>query len=121
METVDVFRRIDRHQYSFGVDLFRQRKLHEDAVDVIAAIQIFDEFQEVFGTAKIGPDDLFREKAERLAGFYFAANVDLGSRMIADENGGESGTKAVGAQSLDFGGDFGLDLACDPSAVEQDG
>src|SRR6188508_1092889 len=35
MKTVDVFRRIDRLEYLACIDLRRQRKLDEDAVDVV--------------------------------------------------------------------------------------
>src|SRR5271156_6841993 len=43
MKAVDIFRWIDGHQYSFRVHVRRQRQLNQDAVDVVAAVQVFDQ------------------------------------------------------------------------------
>jgi len=43
METVHVFGGIDGFQNALGIDLRRKRKLDENAVHVVVAIQVFDD------------------------------------------------------------------------------
>ncbi len=46
MKTVDVLCRIDGHQHALRVHLRRERKLHEDAVDFVAAVEFVDQRQQ---------------------------------------------------------------------------
>ena len=41
--------RIDREQHAFGVDLRRKGKLDQDAVDFVAAVEVADQRQQLFG------------------------------------------------------------------------
>src|SRR5690606_36455619 len=46
MEPVDVLAWIDRHQYLLSVDLFWQRKLNDEAVDIVVVVELADLFEQ---------------------------------------------------------------------------
>ncbi len=43
MKAVHIFGGIDRHQNLLRIHLRRQRKLHQDSVDIVAPVQLFDQ------------------------------------------------------------------------------
>ena len=49
MKSVHVFCRIDSKQNLLGIDLRRQRKLNQNAVNLITAIQVGDQRQQLVG------------------------------------------------------------------------
>ncbi len=49
METIHILLRRDGEQDALGVDVGGQRKLDEDAINVIAGIELLDEGDELFG------------------------------------------------------------------------
>jgi hypothetical protein len=119
MEAVHIFFREDEFEDAFCVDLWRERKLDEDSIDVVALVEGVNECEEVIGGGGVIGGDEFAVDAEFVAGFDFAADVDFGFRDVADEDDGESGAGKVGGDARGDGiADFGFDLAGDGDSVE---
>ena len=86
MEAVDVLVGSDCLEETLGVDVLRQRKLDEDAVDVVAGVELGDEGEHLVGGDALGRRDHLAEDAELAAGLYLAANVDLRGGNLADKD-----------------------------------
>jgi len=118
MEAVNIFLGRDGVEEGLGVNLLGQRKLDEDAVDVVAGVELGDEGEHLGGGDGVGRGDEVAEDAQFLAGFDFAADVNLRGGHVADEDGGEAGTDAAGGELLYVFRDFLLDLGGDGCAIE---
>src|ERR1700735_1180402 len=118
MEAVDVFRRIDCFEDFLSVNLRGKRKLHQDAVDIVAAIQIFDDGEKFAGADGGVRGDVETGEAEFFGGGDFAGDVDFGGGIFTDEDGGEAGTDSGVAEGGDFAREFRVDLIADGVAVE---
>ena len=94
MEAVNVFGGIDRQQNFLGIDVRWQRQLHQDAVDFVAAVQVGDQREQLFGGHTFRGRVLFAVKADLLRALYLAANVDLRCGVMSHQYHGESGTQA---------------------------
>jgi hypothetical protein len=121
MKAVHIFGGVDREENFFGIDVRRERKLDEDAVDFVARIETSDEGEEFFGGGVLRGGVLLAVDADFFAGFDFAADVNFGSGIVADEDDGEAGTKSPGYEGLNFFSDFGADISSDTGAVENTG
>ena len=88
MEAVDIFGGVDRFEDFLCVNLCGERELDEDAVDVVAAIQIFDDGEQFAGADCGGRGDVEAGEAEFFAGGDFAGDVDFGGGIFTDEDGG---------------------------------
>ena len=95
-----------------------KRKLDEDAVDIVAAIQIFDDSEQFAGADCGWRGDVETGEAEFFAGGDFAGDVDFGGGIFTDEDGGETGADPGVAEGGDFGGELRVDLIADGVAVE---
>src|SRR6266851_5722224 len=86
METVHVFGGINGFQNALGIDLRGKRKLDEDAVDVVVAIQVFDDGEQI----ESGHGGWRREErageAELFAGGNFALDVELRGGIFSYED-----------------------------------
>ncbi len=91
MEAVHVLVGANRQQDCARVDLFRQRHLHEDAIDVGTVIQAIDDGQQFPRCDRVGRCQLLAEDAQFFARFHLVANVDLGCGVVADQHYRESG------------------------------
>src|SRR6185437_6937042 len=100
-------------------DLRGQRQLNEDAVHVVAGVEFANNGEQFGGGGVRGRRDVEISEAELLAGGDFAANVDFGSGVFADEDGGESGTNADGTQFGDLLHKFAVDLVANCVSAEQ--
>jgi len=89
MEAVDVFRRIDCIDDLSGVDLPRQRKLHEDSVDFIVCIQAMDLRQKVGLPHRRVEHELGSAKAKLVGVLCFVPNVDFRGRIASHTDGNE--------------------------------
>ena len=76
-----------------GVDLRGQRQLHQNAVDLVAAVQIVDQRQQLGGGDAVGRRVLLAVDAKLLAALHLVADVDFRSGIVAGEHHGQSGTK----------------------------
>ena len=121
VESVDVLLRKDVIDNRVGIDLLRQRHLHEDAMYGIVGVEPLDEREELgLGGRRRQPDRLPRHAglARRL---LLAADVDRARRIVADQHHGEAGHDTPLAQRGDVGGDFRPNLLRQKRAVHQSG
>ena len=118
MEAVHVFEGIDGFEDALGVHLRRKRELDEDAVDVVVAVQVFDNGEEIERVYRGGRREKGAGQAELFAGGDFAFHVELRRGVFANEDGGETGADARGCEQADFVFQFGEDLVADFGAVE---
>src|SRR6202030_4497816 len=102
MKTVHVFGGIDGFEDALGIHLRGKRKLDENAVDVVVAIQVFDDGEQVEG----GHGGRRREErageTELLASRDFALNVELRGGIFSGEDRGEAGADAGRGEQADF-------------------
>src|ERR1700723_2340844 len=118
MEAVDVFRRIDCFEDFLSVNLRGKRQLDENAVDIVAGIQIFDGGEKFAGADGGVRGDVETGEAEFFGGGDFAGEVDFGGGFFTDEDGGQAGTDAGGGERGDFARELRVDLIADGVAVE---
>ena len=87
MEAVDVLGRIDRGDDSRGVDLRGKRKLDEDSVDRVVAIQPIDQIEQLRLRNRVGK--LVREARHPGFGGRLAlgADVDGAGGIFSDKDG----------------------------------
>ena len=121
MEAIDILGWVDRFEHAFGVDLRRERQLHEDAVDFVALVEVGDDFEQSAGGTGFGGFELPASEAQFFAGGDFTFDVDVGSGVVAYEDGGQAGADAGGAQHGDFVLQFGVNLVADGVSVEDGG
>ncbi len=118
MEAVHVFGGINGFEDALGVHLRRKRKLNQDAVDIVVAIQIFDNGEQI----ESGHGGRWRDEsageADLFAGGDFAFDVELRSGIFADEDRGEAGANACGGEEADFIFQLSEDLVANLCAVE---
>src|SRR5438105_996882 len=100
VKSVHVLRRVHRHQDLLGINLSRQRKLNQDAINFVPAIQFKNQFQQVLSRNCFRWRKLLAVDTYFFAAFHFAAYVDLRCRVVADQDDGESGTHSGGRQVL---------------------
>ena len=110
MEAVDILRGVDRFKNLFRIDLRRQRELHEDSVDIVARVEILDQFEEFVRGNRGGRRDVEAGEAELAAGRDFAVHVDFRRRVVADEHGCKARLDSHRRERSDFAREFGVDL-----------
>jgi len=121
MKAVNVFGRINGFEDALGVDLGRQGKLHEDAIDIVVMVEVVDDAEHVESRGVSGRSDEAAGEAEEFASGDFAFDVELRSGIVAGEDGGKSRTNAGGGQHADFVLELFEDLVADFVAVEDSG
>jgi hypothetical protein len=70
--------------------------LHEDPVNLLKFVERAYKGEQIVGGRGFRRSDSFAVDTEFVAGACFIADVDLRSRVIADEDDGESGRAAFG-------------------------
>src|ERR1035441_2031953 len=101
-----------------GIDVRGQGQLDQDAVDFGARVQALDNRQEFGGGNGIGRCDGFGMDPEVVTGLDFVANVNLRSRVVADQDHGQAGRTAAGSQGIDARLQFALDIIAYAISVE---
>ncbi len=96
MESVNVFGRVDGFQHQLGINLRRQRKLDQNAVNFVTIVQVVDQSEQTLGGGVGGPLDLFAVDPQRLARLHLAADVNLRLGVCSHQNGGEARRDARG-------------------------
>ena len=91
VKTIHIFGGRHGQQNTFAIHLARERKLHQDAIDLHARVQPFDHGEQLFGGNGIGRRDGFGVDAEIPAGFDFIANVNLGCGVVAHQHYRQAG------------------------------
>ncbi len=120
MEAVDILHRIDPLDDRGLLDLWRQRQLHQDAVDLRVAVEVIDEGEQRDLRGRGGQIVRDGADADLLAGAALVAHVNLRGRVMADLDHGEGGPPPAARQrSLDLVADLGFDLRRQCAAVDQ--
>ena len=118
MEAVHVFGGIDGFEDALGVHLGRKGKLNQNAVDVVVTIQILDNSQQIEGGHIDWRRDESAGEADLFAGSDFTFDVELRSGVLADKDGGETGTNARGGEEANFIFQLGEDLVANFGAIQ---
>jgi hypothetical protein len=118
VKSVDVFGRIDRFQDALDVHLRGKRELNQNAVDVIVAVQVFDNGKHVEGAHRGWWRDEGTRESDFLAGGDFAFDVELRSRIVPHEDGCEARANPGGGEQADFVLQFGEELFANLCPVE---
>ena len=121
VEAVDIFRWIDGHQYFLRVHLRGQRQLHQDAVNLVAAVEIFDQSEQFGGGCGLRGSVLLAVDVKFFAGSDFAAHVNLRRWVVAGEDDSEAGAHSGGSHGLHFRSHFAADVGRGLRAVEDSG
>ena len=88
VKAVHIFRGIDGFEDALGVHLRRKRKLDQDAVHAVVAIQILHHGEQFQGADRCRGREQRAREAKLFAGGNFALDVELRSGTFADEDGG---------------------------------
>ncbi len=121
MEAVDILRRIDRHQHFLGINLGGQGQLHQDAVDLIAAVQIVDQVEQFHCGGGFGQSMLFAIEANFFTSLYLAANVDFRRGVVAHQDNRQAGANSSRGQILGFCRYLTADFVRDTDTVKDSG
>ena len=115
MEAVHVLLGVDQAQAAVGVKAGGQGKLEQQAVDVVAFAQLADEvFELALGDVSFRAPDP-GDDADLGAVLFLVADINLGARVVADQDHGQMGRPAVFPTQgvhvlLDLLADFGRDF-----------
>ncbi len=101
MKPVDIFVRPQGSQNPVLVHLRRQRRLDQNAVDLGPLVQAFDDSEQFAGGDAIRARDLFAIDPQLAAGLDFEANIDLRTRIVADQDHGQARRPMRGGELFD--------------------
>ena len=118
-EAVHVLGGIHEPEDARCVDLLRQRRLHEDAVDVAAAAQGIDRGRHLLGGGRGGQARGFVVNPEVVAGLGLAPHVDGRGGVVPDEDDAEPRTRTSRRQGRDPVAELLADRLRHGRAVEQ--
>ena len=110
MESVNILRGIYSHQDFLGINLRRQRQLHEDSINVVTQVESCNEFQQFFGRDGFRRCMFFAIDADLFATFHFSADINLRSRIVTDQHDGEAWPNSRIRHGFHFRSYFGADL-----------
>ena len=122
MQPVDVLGGIDGVDDRFGMQRFRQRQLHQNAVDARIAIELSDQRQQI-ALCDIGREHVLeRCHAGCLRLLVLAADVELAGGIAADQHHREPGCYPVLAlHPRDLTGDAGAKLGGNDFSIDDPG
>ncbi len=118
VEAVHVFGGIDGFQDALGIDLRGKRELNQNTVDVVVAIQIFDDSKHFESPNGGGRGDESAGEADLLAGRDFAFHVELRGGIFTHKYSRKARAHARGREQANFVFQLGKDLVADFCAIE---
>ena len=120
METIDILVVIDGLDKPLLGDMFRQRELHYETVDLRIVVELLNLGKEgLFGHIILKPDQC-RCKTAFLAGFHLVCHICLASAVVSHKNGGKMRAAfALGNHPVHLSSNFLLDFSCDFFSVDQ--
>ena len=119
VEAVDVFGGVEGFDDRERVEVGRQRKLDQDAVEDVVAVQRAHQVEEVAVGRGGGQSEDAALDAHAGARLDLVADVNVGGRVVADEHGGEAGADAFVAECAYVTGGLVKDCGGDRGAVDQ--
>jgi len=101
--------------YSFkqnllGIDMRWQWQLHQDAVNLVAPVQIGNQRQQLFGGSVLGRSVLFAVEADLLRALHLTANVDFRRRVVPHQHHRQPRSHPSRCQRLRLGSDLRADF-----------
>src|SRR5713226_10355138 len=118
MKAVNVFCGIDSFENALSVDLGREGKLDENAVDGVVVVQVLDEAQHLVGGDGGGRRVHPTGQAELLARGDLGFDVELRSGIFTDENGSQAWANALSGETGNFAFQFSEDFVADLGSVK---
>jgi hypothetical protein len=116
VKSVHVLFRIDRVDDPGIVQGRGQRQLHQDGVDVLAGVQLGDGFEHHGFRHVVRKIEFFHADARVGAGFLLEMDIQMRSRVVADQDDTEARREAEAGDLL---ADVVLDLRRDGFSVDQ--
>ena len=112
MQTVDILFGSDRLDHRIGIKIVRQRQLHENAVNFRIRVELGDKGLKLTLRGFGGQCVLHRLEAALLGHTALGRDIDVGGRVIADNDHGQPRSRAgLGLQRI-AGGSHLLHHAC---------
>src|ERR1700719_661182 len=118
MKSVDIFSGIYGFEDEFGIDLWRQRELDEDAIDGRIAVQVVDELQHFASAYSCRRSMHPAGDPELLARSDLAFHVKLRCRIVTHQYSSEARTDTRGSHGRDLALKLGENLVADFQAIE---
>ena len=118
MKAVHILLRSHRLQQPLRIHLRRQRKLYQNAVDIVAAVQLGHQREHLFRRDRFGRRDQVAAQAQFCAGAHLAAHINLRRRHMPHQHRGQPGLDALRRQRLHLACYFFLDRRCDRRAIQ---
>src|ERR1700675_2687705 len=122
MQPVDILGGIDGVDDGFGVERFRQRQLHQNAMHGGIVIELCDQRQQI-GLRDISRQPVLERRHPGFLGLLvLAADIDLAGGVVADQHDGQARRQLMRALDLgDFGRDPGAKLCCNDFSIDDTG
>jgi hypothetical protein len=121
VETVDILLGIDRGEHGFGIDLLGKRKLHQNSVDGRIGTQTANQREQLLAGGGVGEPMIDGSDARFGAPPTLVSDVDLRSRVLADQHDSEAGGHAACRTGTGTERNFTLQFRGDLLTVEQHG
>src|SRR5437879_13335200 len=118
METVHVFGGIDGFQDTLGIYLRGKRKLNENAIHIVVAIQVLDDGKQVESGYRGGWRDERARERQLFARGGLALDIELRGGIFTDKNCSKARPHTGGRKQANFVFQLGEDLVTNLSAVE---
>lgn len=118
MQTIGVLGRIHQFQDTVGVDALGERELDDVAGAGRVLVQLADDRLDLLLGGGLRQFPLDRGDADLGAVAVLAVDVPAASRIVAHQEGAQTGLYALGLQCLDAGGELGLDSGCGGLAIQ---
>ncbi len=77
MKAINILVRTHRFEQQLGVYMRRQRQLNQDAIDILACIQLADQCQHLLRRHRLRRGNQLAEESQRLAGLDLAAHINF--------------------------------------------
>ena len=121
VETVHVLLRQDRRVHIGLIEMTRQRRLHQNAMDLQVGIELRDEFQQISFRSGLGQEVRDRSDGETGAHPLLHAHVNLRSGIIADPNESQARLHTALLQKRNALGGLGVNLFGNGTPVNEIG
>ena len=118
MQPVNILLRTHRQQNGRLINLTWQRKLHQNPVDGIIAVQGLNRAEQLLRRCLLGQPNFATVDAKVLTSLDLVTNIDLGSRVVADQNRRQARLNTLTLQRLHLQSYFLPDLFSDPRAID---
>ena len=120
VEAVDILGRINRGNHGIRIEMGRQRQLDQYAIHRRVGIERRHHSQQFRLCRGFGQHMLDGIQARFLGHFDFGADIDLRSRIGADQNHRKAGHRMMARQNIGcIIGHFGAQMCCNGGAVNQ--